>query len=151
MAWMRRPWPQRTKCVSSRLCVTAGRLIRRQSCMWFSNWRTEEKMEKRVMARRYWMFTSFLLLALSAAAQQPANTPAATQPEAAQSAPVQPPQSTPAAQAAPVTMDQVVDRFVQREHGLVKMLETRNPIVETYLQNLKLDPQLGPVPNDDRY
>ena len=94
------------------------------------------------MARRYWMFTSFLLLALSAAAQQPANTPAGTQPEAAQSAPAQPPQSTPAAQAAPVTMDQVVDRFVQREHGLVKMLETRNPIVETYLQNLTADPQL---------
>ena len=103
------------------------------------------------MARRHWMFTSFLLLGLSAVAQQPANTPAATQPEAAQSAPVQPPQSTPAAQAAPVTMDQVVDRFVQREHGLIKMLETRNPIVETYLQNLKLDPQLGPIPKDDRY
>src|SRR5438270_7567630 len=151
MAWMRRPWPQRTKCVSSRPCVTARRLIRRQSYTWFSNWRNEEKMEERVMARRYWMFTSFLLLALSAAAQQPANAAAATQPEAAQSAPAQPPQSTPAAQAAPVTMDQVVDRFVQREHGLVKMLETRNPIVETYLQNLKLDPQLGPVPKDDRY
>jgi len=48
-------------------------------------------------------------------------------------------------------MDQVVDRFVLREKGLVKMLETRTPVVETYLQNLQLDPQLGPVPKDDRY
>src|SRR5437899_4978290 len=48
-------------------------------------------------------------------------------------------------------MDQVVDRFIEREHGLMKMLENRNPVVETYLQNLTLDPQLGPVPKDDRY
>jgi hypothetical protein len=48
-------------------------------------------------------------------------------------------------------MDQVVDRFIEREHGLMKMLENRHPVVETYLQNLTLDPQLGPVPKDDRY
>src|SRR5437868_4420455 len=48
-------------------------------------------------------------------------------------------------------MDQVVDRFIEREHGLMKMLENRNPVVETYLQNLTLDPQLGPVPKDDHY
>ena len=48
-------------------------------------------------------------------------------------------------------MDQVVDRFISREHGLMKMLQTRNPLVETYLQNLTADPQLGPVPKDDRY
>jgi hypothetical protein len=48
-------------------------------------------------------------------------------------------------------MDQVVDRFIEREKGLAKMLATRTPIVETYLQNLIQDPQLGPVPKDDRY
>jgi hypothetical protein len=57
----------------------------------------------------------------------------------------------PKAEAQPTTMDQVVDRFISREKGLVKMLETRTPVVETYLQNLQLDPQLGPVPKDDRY
>src|SRR5437588_5324284 len=130
----------------------ACRLIRRQSYMWFSNWRIDEaKVEKRDMARRHCMFTSFLLLALSAAAQQPANVPAATQPETAQIAPAQQPQTIRTAAVVPVTMDQVVDRFVEREHGLIKMLVTRTPVVETYLQNLRLDPQLGPVPKDDRY
>jgi hypothetical protein len=48
-------------------------------------------------------------------------------------------------------MDQVVDRFIEREHGLMKALSTRTPVVETYLQNLTADPQLGPVPSEDHY
>src|SRR3989442_8139794 len=48
-------------------------------------------------------------------------------------------------------MDQVVDRTIEREHGLMDFLKTRTPLVETYLQNLKLDPQLGPVPSQDHY
>jgi hypothetical protein len=48
-------------------------------------------------------------------------------------------------------MDQVVDRFIDREHGLMKMLSSRTPVVETYLQNLSADPQLGPVPSEDHY
>jgi hypothetical protein len=40
---------------------------------------------------------------------------------------------------------------VLREHGLIDMLKTRTPIIETYLQNLQWDTQLGPVPKDDRY
>ena len=48
-------------------------------------------------------------------------------------------------------MDQVVDRVVLRENGLIKFLTTRTPVVETYLQNLTQDPQLGPIPQDDRY
>jgi len=51
----------------------------------------------------------------------------------------------------PPTMDQVVDRFIEREHGLMKALATRTPVVETYLQNLVADPQLGPVPSEDHY
>ncbi len=54
-------------------------------------------------------------------------------------------------QPAVTTADQVIDRIVAREHALMEMLKSRTPIVETYLQNLKLDPQLGPVPKDDRY
>ena len=49
------------------------------------------------------------------------------------------------------TADQVIDRIIEREHGLMQMLKTRTPIVETYLQNLQPDPQLGPVPKNDRY
>ncbi len=48
-------------------------------------------------------------------------------------------------------MDQVVNLFIQREHGLIKVLSTRTPVVETYLQNLTADPQLGPVPSGDHY
>ena len=48
-------------------------------------------------------------------------------------------------------MDQVVDRFVLREKGLITMLQTRTPVIETYLQNLTLDPALGPVPQNDKY
>ena len=48
-------------------------------------------------------------------------------------------------------MDQVVDRFIEREHGLMKALSNRTPVVETYLQNLSADPQLGPIPSEDHY
>ena len=48
-------------------------------------------------------------------------------------------------------MDQVVDRAIEREHALMDMLKTRTPLVETYLQNLKSDPQLGGVPSQDHY
>jgi hypothetical protein len=63
----------------------------------------------------------------------------------------QPVPQAPAALPAPTIMEQVVDRFIEREHGLMKMLSTRTPVVETYLQNLSADPQLGPVPSSDHY
>jgi len=117
------------------------------------------------MRNTKWIVTAGLLLSLSAAAQQPADSQPPSDPAAAQSTaapssniPLPTPSSTAARMPAPppsgpqpTTMDQVVDRFVLREKGLVKMLETRTPVVETYLQNLQLDPQLGPVPKDDRY
>ena len=48
-------------------------------------------------------------------------------------------------------MDQVVSLFIEREHGLIKMLSNRTPVVETYLQNLTADPTLGAVPSEDHY
>ncbi len=116
-----------------------------------------------------WMLTAFLLITLSAVAQQSANqsssnaapaNAAASQPAtAAQPAASQPAnpasgQSAAAASAAmapPTTMDQVVDRTILREHGLMELLKTRTPLVETYLQNLKADPKLGAVPSEDHY
>ena len=78
------------------------------------------------------------------------SQPAATQSNQAAAAPLAEPE-TPSVQPAPVTMDQVVNLFILREHGLMKMLAKRTPVVETYLQNLSSDPQLGPVPSDDHY
>jgi hypothetical protein len=114
-----------------------------------------------------WMLTAFLLITLSAMAQQSANqsssnaaasqaatTPAPTsQPAASQPANPSSGQSAAAsaAMAPPTTMDQVVDRTILREHGLMEMLKTRTPLVETYLQNLKADPKLGAVPSEDHY
>ena len=123
-----------------------------------------------------WMLTALLLTTLSAMGQQttdqsvssspvqanaaPANA-ATPQPATAPAATAQPAASQPAspasgaassdAMAPPTTMDQVVDRAIAREHALMEMLQTRTPLVETYLQNLKPDPKLGPVPSEDHY
>src|SRR5260370_26287746 len=88
------------------------------------------------------------------AAAQPAEPQTAGQQAAApQAAPSQPsaPAPTPSAMPQPVTMDQVVDRFIDREHALMTALSSRTPVVETYLQNLSAHAQLGPVPSDDHY
>ena len=49
------------------------------------------------------------------------------------------------------SMDQVVDRAIDRERALMEMLKTRTPLIETYLQDLKFDPKEGPIPTDDHY
>jgi Peptidase family M48 len=117
-----------------------------------------------------WMFTAALLVSVSAAAQQPTESQPSTQPDAAaatQAAPAAPasqplapesqteqstaPAPTPSLLPQPTTMDQVVDRFIEREHALMKALSTLTPVVETYLQNLTADPQLGSVPSGDHY
>jgi hypothetical protein len=88
-----------------------------------------------------WIVLAVLVLSMTAVAQQTASVPQNQQP-------------APAAQSAlpaPVTMDQVADRIVEREKALVKMLASRTPVVETYLQDLTQDPQLGPVPKSDHY
>ncbi len=82
------------------------------------------------------MVLALLAITMTAAAQQPA----ATQPSQTQSN-----------LAPPTTMDQVVDRVIVREKELIKLLSPRTPVVETYLQNLTQDAQLGPVPQDDHY
>lgn len=54
-------------------------------------------------------------------------------------------------QPAPLTMDQVVDRVVASEQNLVKNLDSYSPVIETYFQAMKPDPQLGMVPAGDKY
>ncbi len=127
-----------------------------------------------------WTLTAALLASstmgsMSAAAQQAADPPSSGQAPAATqtaqpSAPVDGAQTAsastqasqpaaaplatpapPATEAAPTTMDQVVTLFIAHEHGLIKALSNRTPVVETYLQNLSSDPQLGPVPSEDHY
>jgi len=116
-----------------------------------------------------------LLVMLSANAQQSgadapsapvtAQTPVVAAPPSPAFSPGQPEPQLPNAVrqpgAAPVrtvyasahapTMDQVVNRAVEREHALMEMLKTRTPIVETYLQDLKFLQQGGAVPVGDHY
>jgi hypothetical protein len=82
-------------------------------------------------------------------AAQPSQGTAAQAQGSQAAAPATPP--PPASFAAPTTMDQVVSLFIEHEHGLIKAMQARTPVVETYLQNLTADPQLGPVPSEDHY
>ena len=50
------------------------------------------------------------------------------------------------------SFDQVVDRAIEREHFFMAQMKQLHPLVETYLQNLKQDNDLGvPVPVSDVY
>ena len=75
----------------------------------------------------------------SDAAQPPTNGPAS-------------PVAPPAMAANPAhSMDEVVDRLVHNEHALRHHLLSVHPILETYIQELKSDPELGTVPKADVY
>lgn len=53
--------------------------------------------------------------------------------------------------APAASFDQVVDRVMEREAQFNKNLRKYNPLVETYIQNMKLDKELGAIPESDRY
>jgi hypothetical protein len=53
--------------------------------------------------------------------------------------------------AAPSSFDQVLDRIVEREHFFVAQMRHMHPLVETYIQNMKSDKELGAVPVGDHY
>ncbi len=83
------------------------------------------------------LYKHILTLALSAsvsaaalAAPTPAPTPAPDQPR---------------------TPDQVIDRFISNEQRLYGQMRNYTPLVETYIQNLKPDKDLGQVPAGDKY
>ena len=54
-------------------------------------------------------------------------------------------------QAKPRTMDQVVDRVVSSENHLYQQIHQYQPLVETYIQTLRPDKDLGYTPAGDRY
>ena len=57
-----------------------------------------------------------------------------------------PPQNT-----AQTSFEQVVDRITDREHATLQELRKYSPVVETYIQNMRPDPDLGAVPEKDTY
>jgi Peptidase family M48 len=51
----------------------------------------------------------------------------------------------------PRTMEQVIDRVTNNENHLYGKMKEYSPLVETYIQNLKGDKELGTVPAGDKY
>jgi Peptidase family M48 len=110
--------------------------------------------------RSGWLLAALFLIPLSAIAQDATSPaqPASAQPAATQPAAVQPISTTTAGLAlsqsapkTPVSVDQVVDQIIEREHALINFLKNRTPLVETYLQNLAPDTKLGAAPKEDHY
>ncbi|HEY3974968.1 MAG TPA: M48 family metalloprotease [Candidatus Sulfotelmatobacter sp.] len=83
-------------------------------------------------------------------ALDPATAPAAA-PAPAMSAPTAPAQSPDSLSPAAVTLNDVVDRVVQREHLFMAQMRHMHPMVETYLQDLKNDSAGNPIPVKDQY
>jgi hypothetical protein len=88
-----------------------------------------------------------------------ATAPAQTAPAQSPAAPIAPDPKlttrdavTQQATVAAASFDQVIDRAIEREHFFMAQMKQLHPLVETYLQNLKEDKNLGaPVPSSDVY
>ncbi|MGC2422341.1 MAG: hypothetical protein WA405_11925 [Candidatus Acidiferrales bacterium] len=95
------------------------------------------------MGTRKQLFLSLVVMgALSGAAKAQTQTSDQTQPQPAAAA----------AQNAPVTTaDQAMDRIIAREHQEVAAIRRSTPIIETYIQEMKVDKDLGAVPSVDHY
>src|SRR5258708_9270504 len=87
---------------------------------------------------RKFVLAGLFLVAVSAAALAPATFGD----EAAKPA---------AAADQPRTMEDVVNRVISNENHLYGKVKEFSPLVETYIQNLKPDKELGEVPGGDKY
>jgi hypothetical protein len=88
-------------------------------------------------------FIFALMLAVAfagAASAQQTQTADGTQPQANNST------SNPV-----TTVNQAIDRIVAREHDENATIRRYNPIIETYIQDMKPDPQMGFIPVRDHY
>ena len=98
-------------------------------------------MKQENMLRSLLAFALLLVCAAALFAQTPPSPQLTPRDGAAQTA-------TPAASS----FDQLVDRAIEREHFFIAQMRQLHPLVETYLQNLKDDKDLGaPVPISDVY
>src|ERR1700734_1367016 len=50
-----------------------------------------------------------------------------------------------------VTVDQAIDRIIAREHEEVATIRRYNPVIETYIQDMKTDKEMGAIPVRDHY
>ncbi len=87
---------------------------------------------------------------IPASTAQPLLGPATT-PSTAPNAPATPAQNAEPLPPAAVTLNDVLDRVVQREHLFIAQMRHMHPLVETYLQDLKNDSAGNPIPVNDKY
>src|SRR2546425_3468536 len=59
--------------------------------------------------------------------------------------------ATPKPADQPRTMEEVIDRVITNENRANQQIRQYSPLVETYIQNLKPDKELGRVPAGDKY
>ncbi len=52
---------------------------------------------------------------------------------------------------AVTTVDQAIDRVIAREHDQIAVIRRYNPLIETYVQDMKPDAEMGIVPVKDHY
>src|ERR1700692_2856494 len=135
MAWMEPLFAPPRKLNSSLRSKTISPSIFRRACELNSTWlpEGEKKMCKLVSATRRSVLS---MLVFSSCAAAPLAAPPAT--------PVPP-------QATARTMDEVVDRVINNENRLNSQISKYKPLVETYIQNLKPDKDLGYTPAGDKY
>jgi hypothetical protein len=91
---------------------------------------------------------SAFVCAASAQAPSPAAPPASSSTVTPSGTPVQSIESLP---ASAVTLNDVLDRVVQREHLFMAQMRHMHPMVETYLQDLKNDSVGNTIPVKDQY
>jgi hypothetical protein len=59
-------------------------------------------------------------------------------------------QALPAAKLT-ATQNELVNKAIVREKAVIKAVRDRSPLVETYIQNMRPDPQLGQAPESDQH
>src|SRR6202045_3263442 len=134
MAWMKPLFARHKKLNSSLRSKTISPSIFRRACELNSTWlpEGEKKMCKLVSAVRRSVLSILVFGTLAVAAFAAPATPV-------------PPQATAR------TMDEVIDRVIANENRLNGQISKYQPLVETYIQNLKPDKDLGYTPAGDKY
>jgi len=104
----------------------------------------------------FFLTCTFVLWAQDSSApagQSALGSPAVSAPEPITPAPAAPTAAPAQVESAPpaATLNDVLDRVVQREHYFMAQMRHMHPLVETYLQDLKNDPNGNTYPVKDSY
>lgn len=103
------------------------------------------------MVRAGLLLALVLSCAFAVSAQVAPSSPGQPTPGTTEAPSVAPAPSSPSPAPAAVTLNDVLDRVVQREHLFIAQMRHLHPLVETYLQDLKNDHDGNTLPVKDQY